>query len=180
MTTHMKKNFHTKKGISLVISLIMTTLLLSLSLSISNIVVRQIRLINASSNSQISFYAADTGLECALYWDTHSDGTVSNGVSLAYFGTATTYTPANNPIECGDGAAKPMNFQKQISGDTATSIFSIDLGKACSQVQVVKTPYRTKIYANGYNTGANASRTGCNFTDLMASRIVERGLVFSH
>lgn len=184
MTNKTQQN--TKKGISLVISLIMMTLLLSLSLSISNIILRQIRLTNVSTNSQTSFYAADSGLDCAIYWDTHTDGTVSNGFlgvyTDPYFGTSTSYNASNNPVKCGIGTGAPMGWQKQVNTGTsiATTTFAINYGKSCAQIEVVKTPFRTKISSNGYNTGANAAQTGCNTDNALTSRVVERGLVFSH
>lgn len=183
----MSKKLHTKKGISLVISLIMTTVLLSVSFSISNIVLRQLRLTNVSTNSQIAFYAADSGLECALYHDTHTDGTVptvyGNGFGNAYFGTSTSWVPGTNPVKCGiNNGYSPMGFNKVISSDQtiATSTFSIDYGTSCAYVEVVKTPLRTKISSNGYNTGPNSTYTGCDTENAVSRRIVERGLVFSH
>lgn len=181
-----KKQIHTNRGISLVISLIMMTLLLSLSLSVSNIILRQIRLTNASTNSQTSFYAADSGLECALYWDTHTDGTVTSGFDGVYtdpyFGTSTAYSVSNNPVKCGIGTGAPMGWAKQVSSDNtiATTTFAINFGKSCAQVEVVKTPFRTKISSNGYNAGANSAQTGCDIDNALATRVVERGLVFSH
>lgn len=181
-----KSTLHTKKGISLVISLIMMALLLSLSFSISNIILRQIRLTNTSSNSQTSFYAADSALECAIFMDTTTDGTVNTSSVGAYFGTSTlnAWVPGTNPVICGvRNSNAPMGFTKVINGDKtiATTTFAIDYGpKACAQVEVVKSPFRTKISANGYNVGPNAALTGCDLTDAIAKRVVERGLVFSH
>lgn len=190
---------HKKRGISLVISLIMMTLLLTLSLSISNIILRQIRLTAASTNSQTSFYAADSGLECALYWDTHSDGTVSYPGTInvyddegnytieqlapeAFFGTSTVYNATNNPVKCGIGDRVPLGWQKVVSPDEtiATTTFAINFGKSCAEVEVVKTPFRTKISSNGYNAGANSALTGCDTENALLTRVVERGLVFSH
>lgn len=185
-SNNMKKIALTKnnqKGISLVISLIMTTLLLSISLSIGNIILRQLRLTNTGTNSQVSFYAADSALECALYWDTLTDGTVAGSVESAIFGiiTPNTYSGNTNPIKCGTNTSNPLSFRKFVSTVTniATTTFDIDYGeKTCARVQVVKTPNRTQITTGGYNS--NASATGCDLTNAIAERIVERGLVFTH
>lgn len=179
MTRHTKKN--TKKGISLVISLIMMTLLLALAFSIGNITLRQLRLTNIGTNSQISFYAADSALECALYWDTLTDGTVAGGLDAAIFGTTTSYTSGSNPIQCGTDSSGPLSFNKIIdpTGIVATTTFDIAYGpKTCGRVEVVKTPTRTKITTSGYNIGAFANT--CDLTNAIADRTVERGLVFTH
>ena len=97
-TTHTK--LHTNRGISLVIALVMMTLLLSISFSIANIILRQLRLTNIGTNSQTSFYAADSALECALYWDTLTDGTLAGDFSSAVFGTTTVQLSGTNPIPC--------------------------------------------------------------------------------
>lgn len=180
-TTHIA---HRKKGVSLIIALIMMTLLLSLSFSISGIILRQLRITNASTNSQLSFYAADSALECTLYWDTTTDGTVSGGSGQEIFGTTTSYSPTTNPIKCGGGS--PMGFIKRVEStdpsiEIAKTTFYISYGtKACAQVEVEKTLYRTKISTNGYNVGANAAGTACDTDKAIERRIVERGLVFSH
>lgn len=182
-TTHIA---HRKKGVSLIIALIMMTLLLSLSFSISGIILRQLRITNASTNSQLSFYAADSALECTLYWDTTTDGTVGGSVPGAeIFGPTTVYNASNNPIKCGtDNTGSPVGFSKEVdntdpANERTTTRFYIGYGpKACAQVEVEKTLYRTKISTNGYNVGINGN--GCDTADAIAKRVVERGLVFSH
>lgn len=185
----MKTKKNQKKGISLVISLIMMTLLLSISFSIGNIVLRQIRLTNTSTNSQIAFYAADSALECAIYLDTHTDGTVPGVYGYsganAIFGTSTSWVPGTSPIDCGsiDAYGDPMGYTRVVSADQSiatTTFFAAFSASTCARVEVVKTPFRTKISANGYNVGPNDARDGCDTSNAAARRIVERGLVFSH
>ncbi|MES2986240.1 MAG: pilus assembly PilX N-terminal domain-containing protein [Patescibacteria group bacterium] len=181
----MKSKIHTKKGISLVISLIMMTLLLSISFSISNIILRQMRLTNTSTNSQISFYAADSALECALYYDTSTDGSVGGAIESAIFGwtlPASTWPAGTNPVQCGNrNSNTPMSFTKVIAGEYATTTFAVDYSPhGCAQVLVAKNRFRTRISTSGYNVGVNGAGTGCDLNDAIARRVVERGLVFTH
>lgn len=182
----MKKNVHTQKGISLVISLMMMTLLLSISFSISNIILRQIRLTNISTNSQTAFYAADSALECALYWDTHSDGTVrrTGDGSAPIFGTSSVqrWGDGTNPIWCGTrNFGDPVAYTYTSNEEIATTTFSVEYGpSACARVQVVKSAYRTTISTSGYNVGLNEEKTDCDLSNAISKRVVERGLVFSH
>lgn len=180
-----KKN--NQKGISLVIALIMTTLLLSISMSIGSIIVRQLRITNTTTNSQSAFYAADSALECALYWDTKTDGTIdeANSFPNAVFGTTTSYPPDNtgNPIKCGDSTSNPFSFTKTAndpSNAIATTTFYLDYGDTCAYVQVVKNPNRTIISTRGYNTVMNSTDKKCDLTDAANRRLVERGLIFRH
>lgn len=169
-----------QKGISLVVALIMTTLLLSISLSIGNIILRQLRITTTSTNSQAAFYAADSALECALYWDTKTDGTIAGSFDVAIFGTTTEYFD-DNPVDCADNDNNPLSFVKTTNDpldEIATTTFDLDFGNTCAHVQVVKSPTRTIISSRGYNTGATAS--GCDLEDAIARRLVERGLVFRH
>ncbi len=173
-----------KKGISLVIALIMTTLLLSISLSVGNIILRQLRITYTNTNSQAAFYAADSALECALYWDTHTDGTIEGSFETAIFGTTTTYqSGAGNPVRCGPNTDSPMSFVK-ITNDPlnniATTTFDVDYGNTCAHIEIIKNPNRTIISTRGYNTGAKADASGCDLDDAINRRLVERGLVFTH
>lgn len=177
----MKKQKHIQhnKGISLVISLIMTTFLLAISFSIGNIILRQLRLTNIGTNSQTSFYVADSALECALYWDTVTDGTVEGSFDGAVFGTSTSYIVSTNPIKCGPNTSNPVSFTKTTDANIATTTFTIDYGQnTCAIVEVVKSEYRTKISTSGYNTGL--AGTSCKLDKALLERVVERGLIFAH
>lgn len=61
-----------KKGFVLAFSLLLSSIVLALAFGIFNILLKQIVLTSSAKDSQIAFYAADAGAECALYWDTHT------------------------------------------------------------------------------------------------------------
>lgn len=69
----MKKYFtqHTKKqtGFTLLFAVLVSTLVVSIGASIISIALRQTILSGTSRESQYAFYAANTVLECAFYWD---------------------------------------------------------------------------------------------------------------
>lgn len=58
-----------KHGFTLFYALILVSLLVALGLAIFNITFKQLVLTSGARNSAKAFYAADTGLECALFWD---------------------------------------------------------------------------------------------------------------
>jgi hypothetical protein len=59
-----------KGGFALLFSVLVSSLLLTIGLSIFSIALKELALSTASRQSIYAFYAADSGRECALYWDT--------------------------------------------------------------------------------------------------------------
>lgn len=57
------------KGFTLLYAIIVTSIILASSLSIISIALRELALTSSARDSQYAFYVANTGLECALYWD---------------------------------------------------------------------------------------------------------------
>lgn len=135
-----------QKGFTLFVALIVSTLLLSIGLSLSNIILKQLVFSTTGKESQIAFYAADSAAECALYWDRkdNTGATVSEGA----FGTSSAQT-----IYCGTGgtnfvgevAMYPKTI-KPVTEDQATTTFYVDYklnldGEerfACAKVTVSK------------------------------------------
>lgn len=185
-----------KKGIALVIAITVMTLLLSISFSISNIVLRQIRITNINNESKPAFFIADSAIECVTYYDTlfiasSADDSVNinKDFSLSIFGTSDKDVAggANATIRCGNGPVlgAPLNLQKVTSesGDTTKVVTTFDIlydTDMCASVEVTRTEIETNITARGYNTGINQSNDGCDLSDLDKRRIVERGLTVKY
>lgn len=177
-----KKN---KKGVSLVIAVTTMTLLLSVSLSVSNIVLRQIKINTLTNNSKPAFFIADSAMECAMYYDTlfipdPNDNTknLNSDFSTSIFGITNTDDFLKNNIKCGIGdILKPV---KDISNpDKVISTFDINYGDHCAKVTVDRTEAQTSITARGYNTTANET-DGCDLSNLDSRRVVERGLTITY
>ena len=65
----MKKTKTTNNiGFVLLFSLLISSILLAAGLGISRLMVRQINLASLSRESQVAFFASDSGIECALHW----------------------------------------------------------------------------------------------------------------
>ncbi len=56
-------------GFALLIAIIVSAIILTIGLSIVNTAIKEVILASTVRNSTESLYAADTGVECALYWD---------------------------------------------------------------------------------------------------------------
>lgn len=140
----MKKN----KGFTLLLAIITTSILLLVSFVVVNIALKQLIIGQANQQSQYAFYNADSGSECAIYWDLQKSGNPSPFDST----TATPYSPTprcNNQNLTFLTATPPP-----VVGGYSTSTFSYNLTRGCVQVDVVKriAPAGTKINSRGYNT----------------------------
>lgn len=60
-----------EKGFTLLFAILVSVLILAVGTSIISIALKQVILSGAGRDSQFAFYASNTGLECALYWDLH-------------------------------------------------------------------------------------------------------------
>ncbi len=68
-----KKGLPTQTGFAMLFTVLIVTLVLSIAMGISNLSLKQTILSSLAKDSQISFYEADTAVECGLYYDTVLD-----------------------------------------------------------------------------------------------------------
>ncbi|MBI2065605.1 MAG: hypothetical protein HYT68_00850 [Candidatus Zambryskibacteria bacterium] len=144
------------KGFTLFIAIIIIGSLLLVAAGIAGLAVRQSLISSSGRESQLAFYAADTGIECALYWD------VQNPSGISAFSTTTGST-----IFCNKDGSNPGN-QWVVGGSAVSVINRINFlpDPYCAIVTVTKNPDGgTKIESLGYNT-----------CDLSNPRRVERAV----
>lgn len=67
------------KGVSLYLAIIIMVLLLAMALGINAILLGQLKMIRGMGDSVIAFFAADTGIERALYEERSVSGELDNG-----------------------------------------------------------------------------------------------------
>ncbi len=172
-----KKN----KGFTMLFAVLVSVLVLSVGASIITLALKQIRLSGSARDSQFAFYAANTGLECAEYWDWQfsPDGSMifrSPLEEAEYTGDEDNVTCVGNMIM--DTSSDPEQWQYPADGVIGVTRFWIKFEESdplipyCAQVTVTKTRnisnpelIDTKIDSRGYNT-----------CDLDNSRRIERGL----
>ena len=111
------------RGFTLLIAVVLTSVLLSVGLALLDIALKQVTLSSTARQSQYAFYAADSAMECALYWDQQQNA----------FGFA-------NPLSSIRCAATDIALSSSVSGNTRTTTFSIPCpGGASAIVTVYKT-----------------------------------------
>ncbi len=150
--------FKQKKGYALYTAMMLTSLLFLVAYSTLNIVIRQLELSSISSDSNIAFYNADSGVECAMYWD------LKNG-SLSAFATSTAGTISCNSQSISTGSQTVLtnpNTSSRIGGGGSSnpvSIFQINFTRGCVVVSVTKnTNNTTLIESRGYNACSGNKR----------------------
>jgi len=129
-----------KKGFTLMMAVLVAGILLAIGLAIFNITIKELQISSSGRDSQFAFYAADSGIECALYWDQKQDSFASS-------------TPST--IVC-NGVGIP-NMGGKDYGEAST--FSYEVDGLCSVVSVTKneTHPRTVMEAKGYNTSCEST-----------------------
>lgn len=142
-----------QRGFTLLVAVVLASVSLAIGISLLNISYKQILLASAGKQSQNAFYAADSVLECVLYYDQQVD--------------AFNYTTpaAAGSILC-NGLAVTSHTTGQ-AGGVRTTTFTVPCPPPTGGEQGRATIYKTsvtaatQIFAQGYNTcdTANARRT---------------------
>ena len=138
-----KANQKQNRGFTLLIAVLVSGILLALGFAIFNIASKELTLASSGRESQFAFYAADSGIECALYWDYQEDA----------FSTSSPQQPT-----CAGAEVTNYNVNFDAGTDTYTTTFSFILGNAiarpCTDVTITRnfSPTRTTVIAAGYNT----------------------------
>lgn len=122
--------FSINGGFTLLLAVLFVSAFLALSLGLSNLIIGQIQLSGTGRDSQSAFFAADSGAECAVYWDRSS-------------GSFSTSSPST--ITCA-GESRPV-------GGAPTSSFDLNFSNgSCVSVVVDKSsPSETIITSIGHS-----------------------------
>ncbi len=139
-----------EQGVVILFAILAIGLMVGIGVALSTLTQQQLILSSIGKQSQVAFYAADTGAECARYWD------------LAHNAFNTRDEDGNLvsvPITCAN--ISPSDFS--VNDDGITSGFTIDIVSPsgfpsnnrynyCASVKVTKkTTGETIIESRGYN-----------------------------
>lgn len=138
---------NSQSGYALFTSILLTGTLIIIAYATTNFSLKQLLLTTSGAESHSAFYVADTGVECALYWD------LKNGATSAFD------IAAVGAITCGGSTVTPTRV---ISGGTITNTFQIpvqmSVGSSCANLTVTKSGGNTTIESKGYNTCGGGNR----------------------
>lgn len=168
-----------KRGFTIFFAVLVASLAMAVGLAIYDLLSRELVLSQTATQSQYAIYAADTGVECALYWDSKftdsdksafatssNDSWPSSGVpcvvmnngslvpqDIALYGTP----PATFAIPPTNWTAWTTSASSTGAVTTFTIVLGITATSPCAQVVVNKFsvsggPVQTNVVSHGYNT----------------------------
>ena len=161
------------RGFTVLYAALVASLLLAVGLTIFDITYKEVVFSAVARDSNFAFYAADTGIECALYWDFKYTGT-ANAHSGSVFATSTNSAPPSSGVDCNNldiaaaggppPPASPSPWIVTKSAASATTEFWVTFSPQayCVDVTVAKsgtTNIATRVTANGYNTCSQSDQT---------------------
>jgi hypothetical protein len=169
----MKKPISTQSGYTLLFAVLVSVLVLGVAVFITGTARKQFILSSTVRDSMYSFYAADSGIECAAaaYKAGTLDLTLSS-ISIPCGGSSHSASPVSPPTIAPDSslgfASSPA--PSQVSGliialpQNSCALLTITAGTTTSGV------YQTVIESRGYNVGTSV------ICPQISSRTVERAL----
>jgi hypothetical protein len=136
-------------GFAMLFTVLIVSLILSIAIGISNLSFKQTVLSSLAKDSQISFYEADTAIECGLYYDT----------ALLSFPLGTNDTTVLANISCGNNTFSYDNTQSYTDYIVYKQVVS-DATKPCSTLLFDKStnPGKSIVQGRGYNICTSSVR----------------------
>lgn len=134
------------RGFTLLFASLVASLLLAVGLAIFDITLKEVILSSTARDSSYAIYTADTGIECALYWD------FKYGGSGSAFATSSA-SPSPATIICNSQSITPA-VAATLSAATSTFSLTLTPQPYCATVTVAKSgsPLDTVVTSHGYNT----------------------------
>ncbi len=147
-------------------AVLISIIVLAVGASIVNIALKQIVLSGVGRESQYAFYAANTGIECAIYWDLNHDVFAEVDGNL---GLKKDTAKCAGVMLLGDGKLESEGSD----GEKAISTFKLSMLPAedrCVDVTV------EKLIENNAIASTTVISRGYNTCDEKSPRRTERGL----
>jgi hypothetical protein len=160
-----KINNKKERGFALLMAVIVASTLLLVTYALTNISLKELTLSYTGAASQSAFYAADNGVECALFWDlknprgnetafdtsvVNSEGINCNGNEIGNGGLVNTVPSSSTAVIGGGGNAATSTFQILTEGTSNGACAIVRVGKHAIAGEVSQV--RTIIQSRGYNT----------------------------
>lgn len=174
------KRTYQPRGFTIFFAVLVAGLALSVGLVIYDLLIRQLALSQVATQSQYAIYAADTGAECALYWDLKYGNTTPTDADGSAFATSSDWNRGGTAasvagVNCnGQSIWDVGTIVNNNTGNTgwvvsapngtnATTTFWVSAGATlaspCVKVEVGKSGIvsQTTIISHGYNTCASGT-----------------------
>lgn len=164
-----QKNIDRKdeRGLTILFAVLVSILVLAVGTSIINLSLKQVLLSGSARESQFAFYASNTGVECALYWDIQ--GGPTGGI---VFATSSASALETGPtVTCAEKELSTNVFES--NNTSASTKFRLEFNEVPYCVDVVVTKDYNAAQGKIYTT---IDSYGYNTCDTDNARRIERGL----
>src|SRR3989344_3385179 len=180
-----------RRGFTLYYAVLIGSVLLLIGASLLNLSLKEFLLSAAVRESEYAFFAADSGIECALRWDlkelfnNQPIFQIYNNTGGASAPLYVFYVPASNKDEVECNCASPIAISVTASSlSGATTDFSYNVGASgqsqyCVRVQVIKEIKEEPLSSGNYEVWTTINSRGYNFAcsdTSVNTRKVERAL----
>lgn len=142
------KYLKNNRGYTLLFAVLVSSIVLSVGISILTISKKEFLLASSARESLSAFYAADSGLECVMYWDNTPGGEMATSSNASVTCGNTTATVSYNNSNPTSVANFDFNFG---SNNNACVIVTVE--KKYEDVPGLGYLLKTKIESRGYNLG---------------------------
>lgn len=158
---------HSQSGFALLYAVLLTSVILAIGLGLSSIITKQIVLSSTGASSQLAYYAANTGKECALNWGINGQIDASGNFLSPFGGYVSTdegysfVAPNLSTITCNNQTLAVTARDDLVVGNEhvfQVADFSLDANNSCVQILVtVRQPDadtgldNSEVRATGYN-----------------------------
>ena len=173
-----------EEGYTLLFAVLVSSVVLSIGISILTISKKEFLLSSSARDSTTALYAADSGLECAIY---NSNAFSTSSPDTVNFDCMSTNFISDNP--------NPLSLASStVTYDTQAGKFTFNIkmpeSNACAVVTVTEFSQvdpdlsnqlvpKTTIESYGYNLGWGTNASGVNDCSSPSPRRVERALSYT-
>ena len=146
MNDKLKIKTSEQKGFTLLLSLLVISIILSVSFGVFDVMTKELKLSGIGRESQISFYAADAGIECAYFWDIKHPGFDDSAFDLDNNNVSS--------VECGEDDVSDASFEdKDGNGLKETSSFNFNMGDTNNKTEKCAEVTVSKATGDNYDCG---------------------------
>jgi Tfp pilus assembly protein PilX len=161
----MKSNLQRRAGFALLMTLLVVSVIISVSLTILDVTIKQVRLSSSAKDSEIAFHAASAGLECAQYQRRFQSTAMESGTTItancfgqtAYMINSTVSNISRQAVTVSGTGATASRYSYQatwgVTGETKCSQIDTIVIKAPSSTAVVSSSVMRTIIPGYPGTG---------------------------
>lgn len=154
-------NKNKQKGFVLLFAVVLTSIILSIALGLADVSFKELRFGSSARDTGESFFASDTGIECALFYDLKGAET-ELGDSVSPFGYDGSLGELST-LQCAGQVFQLNEGNFSLEGPWTFTLTGLGLREnACAIVLVDKTTIEntTRIVSKGYNAKKELNCTG--------------------